>query len=486
MIHRVRPRRGDDQDLLGERREIGPEVDRGLENQDLLRRRLDPEVAEDRLIGRLLLARGDHDPHAAHREQGHGAELHARAPVKGTGPGEAAVAQALDPKVGLEGLVARQARLGAQREGEGGPLPGRVSRRGGLRVVKDRERRVLGALGHQLLQQAHRIGVGPAARIVLGVGQDDRAGRRTGDPDRMADRLGRPPDVAAEFALARAGMGAEFLGRRLGRNLVVAVDDDRRPAMPDVRRREAAGEGQAGDRAPLQRRQLFVNALGRVVERAAAGHRDEEGQLPERLLPPRRSLDKRVQMARRASAGRGHVDVGVGPKRDQGIGQLDHSRRDVGVQIEARHQRQIRPDEIADPSQNLALAVLQVLGDHGSVEIQVEAVQGLEIAQVRQDLAGDPFEGLLRHRRRGGRLGPGERQQLVAERPRLLDEARDRDVDPGDRFEERRPAGQARPSAGSGEILEGRRRGREAVGLVLKAADGDAGHPPRVLAQMSA
>src|SRR5262245_18542067 len=89
---------------------------RALEGEDLLLGRLDAEMAEDRLVGGLLLAAGDDDAHAVERQQRHRPQLYAAAAIERPGRGEVAVAQALDTIARLIGLMTRQAGLGAETD----------------------------------------------------------------------------------------------------------------------------------------------------------------------------------------------------------------------------------------------------------------------------------------------------------------------------------------------------------------------------------
>src|SRR6185295_18667921 len=90
------------QDLAGDRLEVGAEMHRALQRQDLLCGRLDPEMPQHRLIGSLLLAAGDDDARAADPQQRHRSELHLVAAIEGTGRGEVAVAETLDGEARLE------------------------------------------------------------------------------------------------------------------------------------------------------------------------------------------------------------------------------------------------------------------------------------------------------------------------------------------------------------------------------------------------
>ena len=68
LVYRVGAGCRDDQDFAGDRLEIGPEMDRTLQGQDLLRRRLNAEMREHRLVGSLLLTAGYYNPRTADPE----------------------------------------------------------------------------------------------------------------------------------------------------------------------------------------------------------------------------------------------------------------------------------------------------------------------------------------------------------------------------------------------------------------------------------
>ena len=241
----------------------------------------------------------------------------------------------------------------------------------------------------------------------------------------------------------------------------------------DVGGRETAVERQAGDPPSLKRGELFVETPGRIVQGAAGGELHQERQLPKGLVLAIRPVQQKIQMPRRAGPRLGHVHMGIGPVGDHGIGPRHHFRRHVGVQIEACDQGRFRSDHAAHPAQDLPFAVLQMLGHHGAVQVEIDAVQVAHLAQILDELRHDAFEGVFGDvRRRLGR-GPGQGPRVVAQAPRFIDEAGDRDVDPGHGVEQGLAARETGPAAGAREILVGRLAGREGIGLVLKAPDGD-------------
>ncbi len=76
-----------------------------------------------------------------------------------------------------------------------------------------------------------------------------------------------------------------------------------------------------------------------------------------------------------SAAGIGHVDMRVGAIGNQRIGMFDHFGRHIGVQVEADDQRQIRADHFAHAGENFAFAIVEVLGHHRAVQIEINRVQ---------------------------------------------------------------------------------------------------------------
>ena len=143
------------------------------------------------------------------------------------------------------------------------------------------------------------------------------------------------------------------------------------------------------------------------------------------------------------------------------------------MQIEACDNRHAGADDSADSLQDLSLGVVEVLGDHGAMKIEVDGVEGRAIREILAEHGGSPFEGVTRHV--GTRFGrtPQRRRQFLPRCARRLHEAGDRDVELGEDIEHRRPPGQSRPCVVLEEVLPSRAHRREGVGLVLEAGDCD-------------
>ena len=83
--------------------------------------------------------------------------------------------------------------------------------------------------------------------------------------------------------------------------------------------------------------------------------------MPERLGQFLPGVEQQRQMPGGGAAGVGHVDMRIGAVGDECIGVLDHFGRDIGVQVEADHQRQVAADHLADAPQHFAFAVVEML-----------------------------------------------------------------------------------------------------------------------------
>ena len=146
--------------------------------------------------------------------------------------------------------------------------------------------------------------------------------------------------------------------------------------------------------------------------------------------------------------------------------------------VEARDDRNARPDDAAYALQQRAVRIGAMLGDHRAVQIEVDAVESVsELAlEILEQHRGDALVRIARDaaRRLGG--APEQRHAFVAQPAQLLHRSGRGQVDAGDRLEQRRPAREPRPGIGRDEIGVRREDVRERVGLVLNAAYRDARH----------
>lgn len=110
------------------------------------------------------------------------------------------------------------------------------------------------------------------------------------------------------------------------------------------------------------------------------------------------------------------IDVGVFLHPDQDRAAFDHRGRDVAVQVEDRAHRHARSDRLADRAQDHGLAVVDPLGDHRTVQIEHDHVDGPAPAQAGQNLAQQGLEQRRADRPRGLRPEAGALDQMMAPR----------------------------------------------------------------------
>ena len=165
--------------------------------------------------------------------------------------------------------------------------------------------------------------------------------------------------------------GRSFHARKLG-----PVAQDRHAAFRKVGHREARREGQHRIVLALEPREHGIKTLRRLDERALRRQPGQEIQPVKRTGGRFAQAQGPVEQPRRALTGRRHVDVRVGAICDQAVALLDHRARDIGVQVEAGDDRRALSDDAAHAREQLAFAVVQVLGDHRAVQIEVDPVHG--------------------------------------------------------------------------------------------------------------
>ena len=100
------------------------------------------------------------------------------------------------------------------------------------------------------------------------------------------------------------------------------------------------------------------------------------GRLPHTILGSTSPARVAHQRAAGAARGVGHVDMRVGAVAGDDRGALDHRVGHLGVEIERDRDRHVGGD-LADAVQQLAFAVVVVLGDHGAVQGQQDGVAAL-------------------------------------------------------------------------------------------------------------
>jgi hypothetical protein len=158
-----------------------------------------------------------------------------------------------------------------------------------------------------------------------------------------------------------------------------------------------------------------IESLRGLHERALGRQPGEKVEHAMRFRRRPAGCQDRVEQMRGTPAGFRHVNVRIGPVRDQAVAMLDHRPRDVGMEIEARDDRHARTDQAAYACQQLALTVIEMLGDHCSVQIEIDAVDRPEAGEPRQHLADDVLVGIAGDVRRGRSRAPDQARTPVSE-----------------------------------------------------------------------
>ncbi len=146
------------------------------------------------------------------------------------------------------------------------------------------------------------------------------------------------------------------------------------------------------------------------------------------------------------------------------------------MQIEARYQRNVLADRLAHAGEDFAFAVVIMLGHHGAVQVEIDAIDRPGRGDAVDHVLDDPLEGVLRHMCRRGRPGRDRRHQLPTIGFRRLDKTGKAGIDLAHDLEHLGAARHRRPAAAMHEVVVSCLRRCEGVGLVQEAANGNTGH----------
>ncbi|OIQ71875.1 hypothetical protein GALL_465060 [mine drainage metagenome] len=286
----------------------------------------------------------------------------------------------------------------------------------------------------------------------------------------------RAVDSAVKVVLMTFDQSGKLVRRGIGIGLRLAIGEHARSAVIKIGRRKSRAERQRRHRLALQRRQFLVDAFGRLIAGALPADRNQERQLPERLCQFSLCALQQRDVARRGAASVGHIDMGIGAVGNERICILNHLGRDVGMQVEADHQRQVVSNHLAHAPQDFTFAVVEMLGHHGAVQIQIHSIDPAGILDAVHHHPGDTLIGVFRHMGRGTGGAEDCRHQFPASGFRLIDKAGQPDIDVAHGLEHVGPLRHRRPATAMHEIGIGSLRRRKGVGLVQEAANGDTGH----------
>ncbi len=331
-------------------------------------------------------------------------------------------------------------------------------------------------MAHQRAQHAGGVGIAAGAGIVLGVGDHDRPRRCFRQLHGMAHALVGRIDPAVEIIFMADDQIGDRIGGGIGIALRAAIGEHARPAIDEIGGGKARCKGQRRDSVALERGELRVDALGGLVVGALPADRDQERQLSERFRKPLPGFEQQREMARRGAAGRGHVDMRIGAVGDERICVVHHRGRHVGVQVEADDERQIGSDQLAHAGENFTFAVVEMFGDHGAVQVEIDSIEPTGAGDAVHHHLDDALEGILGDMRRGARAAGNRRHHLPAIGLRLRDKTCKSGIHVAHRLQNGGTLRHPGPAAAMHEVGIGGLGRREGVGLVQERANGDTGH----------
>ncbi len=138
-----------------------------------------------------------------------------------------------------------------------------------------------------------------------------------------------------------------------------------------------------------------------------------------------------------------------------------HAGRDWRPPADRVHHRPNAP-------QQLTLGILEVLGNHGAVQVEVNRIERGMLHQALADQAGNPFESIFGHIAGGFRRAPEYRQQYVPLGLHVIHETGYGQIHSGNDIGHGRVQCQTGPTVVFFEFLESGETRRKGVGLVLK------------------
>ena len=144
------------------------------------------------------------------------------------------------------------------------------------------------------------------------------------------------------------------------------------------------------------------------------------------------------------------------------------------MQIQAGDDRHVRSDRLSQAGEQLAVGVFEMLGDHGTVQIEEQAVEGKRRGDRANETPRYVFEGVLGDMGRGKGGAPECRNKRPAPPLGFLDEAANRHIDVSGRLDDSVALQKRRPEVAMLEGAKISHRRREGVGFVQEAADGNA------------
>jgi hypothetical protein len=134
----------------------------------------------------------------------------------------------------------------------------------------------------------------------------------------------------------------------------------------------------------------------RIDQRALAVEWNQKRQLAQRTTSGPTTREQRLTDMGRIAAGFNAVHVRIGAVGDQPVGELHHLWRDIGMVVQANHDGHQLAHRRTDSSQQLTLSVLEVIGHHRTMQVEIDRIQGHGLRQQAHDAARNALEGVTR------------------------------------------------------------------------------------------
>ena len=299
------------------------------------------------------------------------------------------------------------------------PTPAAIACCDRVRIVDAEEGDVVELLAQDLGEHRGRVHRAARGAIVVMVEEKDRrllGWHRLG----ARDGLGQGLDLEDEVVPRRPGVVQKLIDEALRRDAIaIRGDDGAQARLANIGVREADEEcGRKGRALLLPARCLLLQGLVGRLMRALRHHMGKHRHIAPRhhgaRLAPDRLHEKRAGAARRLR----HVGVRIKVIAGDDRRKLDDVLIDIGVHVERDGDRHLRVDG-TNAAQELALAILHMLGDHRAVKIEHQAVEAAFRDRIRDRLGAGlisrALHGSARRRARRDRhhdLRPDARRDI--------------------------------------------------------------------------
>ena len=164
------------------------------------------------------------------------------------------------------------------------------------------------------------------------------------------------------------------------------------------------------------------------------------------------------------------------PVHIQIVGIFHHLLGDIGVIIQAGHNRHFRSDPHPDPAQQLPFRIVKMFRHHRAMQIKVDTRNPVRLPQRIEHHCRNPLIGFPRHHAAGHGKGPAQRHNLELLRRQAVNGAGNRQVKAAGFFEHVIPDAEAGPVLGDFERQKIGFPAREGVCFMLKTRDGNLFH----------